>query len=310
MAKSSDPGLGSSYSKEIKRLVNSDGSYNMIRHGALRGFRDFYKFLIEITWWQFLCLSALYYLAINALFACLYLAVGIDGISGTAKNIPDFFNAFFFSVQTFTSVGYGLMSPTSFATNIIGTFESFAGLMSIALITGLLYGRFSKPTSKLSFSKNILITPFKEETAMMFKMVNKRDSILLNSRVKAILIMDRGGVVDSFNKLYFQLELELDKINFFPLTWTVVHKIDANSPLNGLSVQTLRERNAEILVLVEAFDETHSQMITEKHAYGGNQWLDGVKFDRNFNVNEDGMLELFIDDLDNVIPLDSEEQTR
>lgn len=303
MAKQSDPGLGSSYSKEIKRLVNSDGSYNMVRHGALRGIRDFYKYLIEITWWQFMLLSAFYFLVINFFFAAIYYLIGVDGISGLHQEIPDFLNAFFFSVQTFTSLGYGHMSPIALSTNFVGTIESFAGLMSIALITGLLYGRFSKPTSKLAFSQNIILTPFQEDTAMMFKFVNKRDSILLNAHVKTILIMDRGGEVDQFNKMYFQLELELDKINFFPLTWTIVHRINDTSPLFGLNVNELRARNAEILVLVEAFDETHSQMITEKRAYGGDQWLEGVTFDRNFKINDHGMLELFINDLDKVSPL-------
>ncbi len=303
MAKQSDPGLGSSYTKEIKRLVNSDGSYNMVRHGALKGIRDFYKYLIEISWWQFMLLSALYYLLINGLFAFVYLIVGIDGITGIQENASDFLNAFFFSVQTFTSVGYGHLAPHSMAASIVGTIESFAGLMSIALITGLLYGRFSRPTSKLAFSQNIIITPYQEEMAMMFKMVNKRDSILLNAHVRAILIMDRGGDVDQFNKMYFQLDLELDKINFFPLTWTIVHKIDAKSPIFEMSVQELKARNAEVLILVEAFDETHSQMITEKRAYGGEQWLDGVKFERNFAINNAGILELFIEDLDKVTPL-------
>lgn len=303
MAKQSDPGLGSSYSKEIKRLVNSDGSYNMVRHGALRGIRDFYKYLIEIKWWLFMLLSAFYFLVINFFFAAIYYLIGMDGISGLHQGIPDYLNAFFFSVQTFTSLGYGHMSPVALSTNLVGTLESFFGVMSIALITGLLYGRFSKPTSKLAFSKNIILTPFQEDMAMMFKMVNKRDSILLNAHVKTILIMDRGGEVDQFNKMYFQLELELDKINFFPLTWTVVHRINDTSPMFGMGVDELRQRNAEILVLVEAFDETHSQMITEKRAYGGDQWLDGVSFDRNFLINDEGMLELFIDDLDKVSPL-------
>ncbi len=304
MVKTTDPGLGSNYNQELKRMVNADGSYNMIRRGALRGIRDFYKFLIDATWWQFILLSLCYYLAVNAIFAVIYLICGIHGISGVNPEISDFSNTFFFSAQTFTSVGYGTMSPISFAVNVVGTLESFVGLMSIALITGLLYGRFSKPKSKLLFTKNIIITPYQDTTAMMFKVVNQRDSILLNTKVKAILIMDQGGEAQNqFNKTYFQLNLELDHIHFFPLTWTIVHKIDNTSPLFGLTMEDLDKRNAEVLILVEAFDETHSQMITERHAYGGDQWLDGVKFDRSFTINENGTLELHIDDLDNLISL-------
>jgi len=304
MAKKNDPGLGTQYNSEVKRLVNPDGTYNMRRHGALRGVKDLYKHLIEAKWWTFLFYAFLYYVVINVFFALLYLMVGVDGISGLNPDIPNFFNTFFFSVQTFTSLGYGAMSPLSFGANLIETLESFAGLMSIALITGLLYGRFSRPKSKIAFSKNILITPYKDGNAVMFKMVNKRDSILLNATVKAILIMDQGDGENKFNKTYAQLELELDKINFFPLTWTLVHAITEDSPFYGFTVNQLKERNAEVLVLVEAFDETHSQNITEKSAYGSDQWLEGYKFDRNFRIGKDGKLDLFINELDKLVPLD------
>lgn len=296
-----DPGLGSAYNKEIKRMVNRDGSYNLIRHGALRGFRDTYKYLIELKWWQFLMFSLGYYLLINVLFAVMYLIAGAEHVSGTDPLIPDFAEMFFFSVQTFTSVGYGYMAPTGIATNLIVTLESFAGLMSIALITGLLYGRFSRPKSKLAFSKNIIIAPFQDGEALMFKVVNKRDDILLNATAKMILIMDRGGEEGQFNKQYHQLELELDRINFFPLTWTIVHAITADSPIHGLRKADLLERNAEVLILVEAYDETHGQVVTEKFAYGAEDWLEGVRFDRNFKVNEDGTIELFIGELDKVV---------
>lgn len=302
MAKS-DPGLGSSYSKEVKRLVNRDGSYNIVRHGALRGLKDTYKFLIELKWWQFLLFTILYYVTINALFAVMYLIAGPEHVSGTDPSIPDFMEMFFFSVQTFTSVGYGYMAPQGIATNLIVTLESFAGLMSIALMTGLLYGRFSRPKSKLAFSRNMLISPFQDGNGLMFKVVNKRNDILMNANVKVILIMDRGEGSDQFNKLYYQLDLQLDRINFFPLTWTVVHPINAESPISGISLPELIARNTEILILFEAYDETHGQTVTEKHAYSAADWREGVKFDRNFSVNEDGSIELFIDELDKVIDI-------
>jgi inward rectifier potassium channel len=134
-------------------------------------------------------------------------------------------------------------------------------------------------------------------------MVNKRDSILLNTHVDAILIMDQGGQEGRFNKIYHRLELELNHVNFFPLTWTIVHPITENSPFHGLSIKALQERNAEVLILVEAFDETHSQTIIEKKGYGGQEWLEGYKFDRNFKVGENGELELFIKEIDTLLPI-------
>lgn len=307
MAKNGDPGLGTNYSTEVKRFVNPNGSYNIRRKGALTGMRDFYKLLIEISWGMFLLYALLYYIVINCIFAGLFLAVGLDGLSISTTDIPDFLDAFFFSVQTFTSVGYGSVSPMSLSTNVVAAVESFVGLMSIALITGLLYGRFSRPTAKIAFSNNILITDFKDGEAMMFKLVNKRDSTLLNAEVKVILFMDKGGSdANQFNKDFYRLELELESIHFFPLSWTIVHAISDESPFKGLTVEQLKKRNAEVLVLVEAFDETHGQSVKEKHGYGGEQWLEGYKFDRNFRGGADGMLELHIDELDNVIPLEKE----
>ncbi|XOV68263.1 MAG: ion channel [Fluviicola sp.] len=307
MAKNSDPGLGTNYSTEIKRFVNPDGSYNIRRKGALRGIRDFYKFLIEISWGWFFLYSLLYYVTVNCIFALLFISVDLEGLSISTTDIPDFLDAFFFSVQTFTSVGYGSVSPMSLGANIVAAIESFVGLMSIALITGLLYGRFSKPTAKIAFSNRILITDYKDGEAMMFKIVNKRDSTLLNAEVKVILFMDKGGEdVNQFNKDFHRLDLELDHINFFPLSWTLVHAITDESPFNGLTVEDLKKRNAEVLVLVEAFDETHGQSVKEKKGYGGEQWLEGYKFDRNFRAGEDGTLELHINELDHVIPLDKQ----
>lgn len=297
----SDPGLGSSYNKEVKRLVNSDGSYNIVRHGALRGIKDTYKYLIELSWWKFLLFTILYYVTVNGVFAVMYLIAGAEHVSGTDPQINDLLEMFFFSVQTFTSVGYGYMAPTGMATNLIVTLESFAGLMSIALMTGLLYGRFSRPKSKLAFSQKILLAPFQDGEALMFKVVNKRDDILLNASVKMILIMDRGIGSEQFNKLYYQLDLQLDRINFFPLTWTVVHPITESSPVHGLRREDLIARNTEILILIEAYDETHGQTVIEKHSYGKEDWLEGVKFDRNFRVNENGTIELFIDELDRLV---------
>lgn len=305
MAKNSDPGLGTNYSTEIKRFVNPDGSYNIRRKGALRGVRDFYKFLIESSWGYFILYALLYYTIINCIFASLFVAVGLNGLSISTTDIPDFLDAFFFSVQTFTSVGYGSVSPMSLNANVVAAVESFVGLMSIALITGLLYGRFSRPRAKLAFSQNILITDFKDGEAMMFKFVNKRDSTLLNAEVKVILFMDKGGSdANQFNKDFYRLELELEQIYFFPLSWTIVHAITDESPFKGLTVSDLKRRNAEVLVLVEAFDETHGQSVKEKHGYGGDQWLEGYKFDRNFRAGSDGQLELHINELDKVVPLE------
>jgi len=304
MTKTNDPGLGSNYKSKIRRLINEDGSYNIKRHGGLRRVRDFYKFLIDLNWWQFVGLSLFSYILINTLFACIYLLIGVDQISGINDLHSPFLNAFFFSIQTLTTVGYGHLSPLGLGTNIVASFESFLGLMGIALITGLLYGRFSKPSSKIAFSKNVIITPHKEGNAVMFKMVNQRNSILLNASVKVLLILDKSSAPEDTMKEYHRVSLEVDAIDFFPLTWTVVHEINEESPLFNTSFEEVKLRNAELIILVEAFDETHSQIVMERRSYGGEQWLKNVKFDRNFRTNEAGEIELFIKEIDNLSSLD------
>ncbi|MFN5416309.1 MAG: hypothetical protein ACK5B9_04575, partial [Flavobacteriia bacterium] len=166
---------------------------------------------------------------------------------------------------------------------------------------GLLYGRFSKAETKIAFSKNIIITPFQEGKALMFKMVNERNNVLLNTSVNAMLIMDKGGAEDQFNKLYFDLELESNEVNFFPLTWTIVHKISGNSPLHNLSLTELLNRNAEVVILVKTFDETYSQSLLRKHSYAQEQWLENVKFVTNFKTNDRGQVELYVNEIDKVV---------
>lgn len=284
-------------------MMNEDGSYNIIRKGGLNGISDIYKFLIEIHWIYFILILIGGFLFINILFALIYLSIGIEHIHGVNPNISHFFNAFFFSSQTFTTVGYGALSPKGTGTNVVAMFESFLGLTSFAIATGLLWGRFSRPASKIAFSRNIIITQFEGGKAVMFKMVNLRNNVLLNTKVRCIFIIDKGSGEFVFNKAYSELKLETDAVNFFPLTWTLVHKINEESPLFELNREELIQRHAEVIILVETFDETYSQTILQKHSYSAEQWLENVKFERNFDANEKGQIELNIRDLNRVSPI-------
>lgn len=304
MALSKDPGLGSNHEHQIKRLINEDGSYNVVRHGGLKGFKDFYKLLIDISWWKFIFFSLTIYILINLLFACIYVLFGTENIADSNTELVPFLKAFFFSVQTLTTVGYGALHPSGTAINVVAAIEAFVGLMSTALITGVLYGRFSKPSSKILFSDNAIITSYKDGNALMFKLVNKRNSILLNASVKVILSKDNTPTNSNLRKEYHQIDLQIDKIHFFPLTWTIVHEIDENSPFYNLSVTDLKKLNAELIILVEAFDETHSQNVIERNSYAENQWKEGVKFAKSFYTNEKGIIELNINDLNNLLPID------
>jgi inward rectifier potassium channel len=297
MKNTKDPGLGSKFIKPVKRMVNEDGSYNIIRKGGISGVKDFYKFLIDLHWFWFSLFLIGSFLFLNLIFTTCYLLIGIETIAGNYPELSPFENAFFFSAQTFTTVGYGALHPKGALTNYIAMAESFLGLLSFAIATGLLWGRFSKPSLKIAFSKNIIITPHEDSKAVMFKMVNQRKNVLLNTTIKCIFIIDKGTGQMAFNKDYSELKLESDQVNFFPLTWTLVHKITEDSPLYNIGFDELVNRHAEVIILVETFDETFSQTILQKHSYASEQWLENVKFERNFEANEHGHIELNVRDI-------------
>lgn len=297
-----EEGFGSGKNLNAIRFFDKDGNYNIERKGSLNGIRDIYKYFISINWFIFILIVAIYFVAINLIFSTIYLSIGLDGIQGIDTKISDFWNAFFFSVQTFTTIGYGALHPVSFDVHILVVVQSFISIISIAFVTGLLYGRFSKPSSKILFSDMILFTNHNEKKAIMFKLVNARKSVLLNAKVKVIMMMDHQSKSSSNAiKANHSLKLELDTITFFPLTWTIVHSIDENSPLLGMDFNQIIERNAEVIVLVEAFDETHSQSIFKVKSYAGEQWVNNRKFARSFNSDGNGKIVLDINSINELI---------
>lgn len=303
MQSDKDPGLGSKFSNPVKRIMNPDGSYNINRIGGIHGLKDFYTYLLDLSWFNFLLVLLAFYLGVNTLFALLYMAVGLEGLSGVSNELPPFWTAFFFSTQTSTTLGFGGVHPVGFGANILASFEAFVGLLFIALSTGLLYGRFSKPSAKIAFSDNILLSVVNGSPSVMFKMVNQRNNVLLKTKVNCIATLDKGQDINRFEKEYHRLSLEVDFVLFFPLTWTVVHKIDENSPFHGMSLEDLKKRNCEVVIFLETFDETFGQEIIQKHSYGCDQWLEKVKFDLNFHSNPNGKIDLKINELNKTVPL-------
>ena len=295
MKESVDPGLGTSFRKSVKRVLNEDGTFNIKRVGAVSKFRDFYKYLIDLPIYKFGGFLIMAFVGMNSAFAIGYMLIGIEQLDGLQPGQHPFIGALYFSSQTFTTVGYGAISPHGNGASILAAFEAFVGLISFSMATGLIYGRFSRPSSKIGFSHNVIVTPYKEGKAMMFKMVNKRNSILLNCKVHITLsIAHEDATHENLLRQYYTIPLEVDFVRYFPLTWTLVHVIDEQSPINGLSLEDLQDRGSELLILIEAFDETYSQMVIQKHSYAEHQWLENVKFKRNFAANESGRIILDI----------------
>ncbi|MCB9235818.1 MAG: hypothetical protein H6581_29490 [Bacteroidia bacterium] len=305
-----DPGFGERYSRKTKRVINPDGTFNVIKKGTQFSFRDAYLMMVNMSWKHFLGMVVLIYLGINAFFACIYLVIGVENLLGGSEPIPGgkFLNAFFFSVQTFTTVGYGGMSPSGLWCNIVASIEALCGLLGFALASGLLYGRFSKPSARIKYSKNLLIAPFRGESALMFRMANFRRNLLLNIEVQVmVMFTDRTG--GEFKRSFFELELERKKIYFFPLTWTVVHAIDTSSPLYGKTVEDFEKEDIEILVSVKGFDDTFSQEVHSRYSYKFQEFVYGAKFLPAFTPDEEGNIVLDLDKLDDFAPMKIELKT-
>lgn len=284
-----DPGLGEKYFKHTKRIINKDGSFNIKRTGGGFSSVNGFHYLINITWPKFLLIVFVGFVFINVFFALLYELAGIENLSNAAagNELQSFLNTFFFSVQTFATVGYGGIHPTGIFSNIIASLESMTGILSFALATGLLYGRFSKPSAKIIFSDKAIITSFKDGKALMFRIANSRPNILMEMEANAMItFLDKNN--EQFTRKYYPLKLEIKFINFFPLPWTIVHPIDEDSPLYGKTENDFKELEAELLIMIKGFDDSFSQHVITRSSYKFDEILWDVKFVRAYSTDETG----------------------
>jgi inward rectifier potassium channel len=281
-ARDRDLGFGSVVSRESRqRLLNPDGSFNVRRTGL--GFLDSfapYHLLLTTSWRGFLAAVTVAYLALNLLFAGAYLACGPTALIGAGASTMGgrIGQAFFFSVETFATVGYGQVAPNGIAANMVVTAEALVGLMYQALATGLLFARFTRPTAALLFSHEAVVAPYRDGLGLMFRIANRRrtEVIELSAQVlfSALAPDDRGGRV----RRYTLLPLERNKVTFFPLSWTLVHPIDETSPMAGRTPQDLQDAEAEILVLLSGIDEALEQTIHARSSYQAHEIVWNARF--------------------------------
>jgi inward rectifier potassium channel len=285
-ARDRDLGFGSVVSRESRqRLLNRDGSFNVVRSGLgfLESFAP-YHLLLTISWGGFLGLISTLYLALNLVFAIAYLACGPDALVGPGAAMLGgrLSQAFFFSVQTFATIGYGQIAPNGLAANIVVTIESLVGLFYQALATGLLFARFTRPTAALLFSRYAVVGPYGDSRGLMFRIANRRrnEIIQLEAQVlfSAIEPDGRGGTA----RRYSPLPLERNKVTFFPLSWTIVHPIDGASPLAGLTAEDLERKEAEILVLLSGIDEALEQTVHARSSYRTDEIVWNARFQSMF----------------------------
>ena len=296
-----DPGITQSYDGTVRRIVNRDGSFNVRRHG--RRLRDFhlYQFFIQLTWPVFFIVVLAAFLMITLLFTALYFAADVNGLQGIPAGTrgETFLQVFFFSVQTLTTVGYGSIAPRGIGANVVASVEAMMGVLGFAFSAGLLYGRFSRPNARILFSTSAVMAPYQGGTSLQFRVANQRANALVDIEATVVLMTVEGTGREA-RRVYARLELERPKVFFLPLTWTVVHPIDTNSPLSGKSAEELAAEAAEIMVLFRSFDDTFSQVVNARFSYRFDEILWGYKFAPAFHNDENGHLVLDLSKMDDV----------
>jgi len=290
-----DLGFGPQPVIKNQPLMNKDGTPNVKRIGLpFFNTSNNYHNLITMSWRKFWLLVVCGYLIINILFAFIYMLCGPGSLDGTSGNTTfhHFMDALFFSAQTISTVGYGHISPRGMASNSIAALESMMGLLAFALATGLLYGRFSRPSARIAFSENILVAPYLENgKGLMFRLANLRRNLLIDLDIE--IMFSFNEVVDGKTlRRFYPLRLERRKVSILTLNWTVVHPLDENSPLIDMTMDDLERSEAGFTILLRAFDDTFSQTVHARTSYQYNDVVWGAKFNPIFNRDVNGGLVL------------------
>jgi inward rectifier potassium channel len=301
-----DEGFGTKAMKKPSRLVNADGTFNVRHRNRPFAFARGYHYFVSISWPRFFAYIFSIYITVNLFFAFVYKLCGIEEITqSTGAFWGDIWNGFFFSAQTITTVGYGGLAPQGPLANWVSSFEALLGLLFFSFITGILYGRFSKPEASIKFSSTILHRPFKDGQAIMFRLMNSMPTVMIRPKVTLTLALHELQDDGSFLLKYYRLKLQFDKVNFLPTTWTLVHEIDEESPFFKLDQKAIEALQAEFLVMVQYFDETFDQEVYQIHSYLSSQIKFGLKFIKAYYNDSDGTTVLDHDLLSAVEAMDS-----
>jgi len=295
-----DLGLGSVVGgANEKRLLNRDGTFNPRRRGLpFFSSLSVYHYMLTIGWPRFYAIILGGYVAANAVFAMMYLALGADSLIGEKPSAMGgaFWRAFFFSVESLSTIGYGNVTPNGMPAHFVMTLESLVGLLGLALGTGILFARFSRPTAALLFSDKAVVAPYHGMTAFMFRVTNSRTNQLVELEAKVLFSRIEGTV-----RKYDQLTLERSRVTFFPLSWTVVHPINEKSPMFGMTHEDFVAKDAEFLILLTGTDETFSTTVHARSSYKPDEIVFGYRFVNIYNpIDEEGVVSIDVHKLSDV----------
>ena len=308
-----DYGFGEKVAGRGVRLLDKHGEFNVERRGARTWFA--YQWLIEMSWPRFFLAVLAYYVAINLALAALFYAAGPEGITGLARGhwAREFAGCFFFSVQTFTTVGYGSMAPVTLAQQLLAGFGALVGLMSLALATGLFFARFSRPRQRVVFSERAVISTYADGQGFMFRIASRSSTKLINVHAEVVYSWVEVAAPDDDaagqqqqqqqrRRRFYSLPLERDHIAMLPLNWTIVHPITGESPLLGCDAAELRATDGEFIVQVRGYDQTYARQVYAHTSYRASCIDFGRRFAPMYAPGEDGRLVLHLDRIDDTEP--------
>jgi len=286
-----DTGFSSNTGNYGGRFVNKDGTFNVRKEGIPFWERfSMFHTMLTLPTWKFISVIVIFFILINLLFTFIFWMVGASEFTGmiTESNWHIFREMFFFSTETFSTVGYGRVNPVGGIANFFAAADALTGSLFFALVTGLLYGRFSKPKAYIQFTKHALIGPYKDITGLMFRFVSFKDNhTLTDVEVKvslSILEEENGKSVYKF----YSLPLERTRVDSLPMNFTVVHPIDNESPIQGLTLEDMRNSDFEIYVSLRGYDDGYSSTVLQRTSYTYNEIIFNAKFVQMYKESGDG----------------------
>ena len=285
-----DTGFGTSASNVGGRFVNKDGTFNLRKEGLPFQTRfSIYHDMLNMSRFRFIMTIIVFYFSVNLIFTLLYLCFGASELQGILSQTPwgKFKEVYFFSTETFTTVGYGRVNPIGDGANLIASLEAVTGFLSFALATGLLYGRFSKPRANLAFSNHAVIAPYQDKTALMFRFASQKD----NHNLTDVFVKVTMGLQEIENDKpvykFYTLDLERERVDSLPMNFTVVHPIDEKSPIYNLGFDEMKIADLELYVLVRGFDDVYSNVVLQRTSYTYEEIKFNVKFVQMYRESED-----------------------
>jgi inward rectifier potassium channel len=286
----------------LARMARRVGQFNVVRKGVWHfHWHDLYHLLLTMSWPAFLGLIWVLYAISNAVFALAYLAGGNCIHNARPGSFQD---AFFFSVQTMATIGYGAMYPSTAYANWVVTLEAMVGLLGVAMVTGLAFARFSRPTARVLFSRVAVIRPYHGVPTLMFRTANLRYNQILEAQMSVTLVRNEISPEGEFMRRFYDLNLVRNRTPVFALSWTVMHAIDETSPLYGATPELLAEQEIEIVVTMTGLDETVSQTVHARHSFIASEILWNMRFVDVFSRRADGPLSLDYSRFHDVVPVE------